>query len=164
MLSKRLRRTDPLMSYFIKSVFVTLIMTLFLSSTANAQWVYLGRKALGKVQQFTGSLKSDQQPGFDLATVIIEAQANKVYRTALSLLKDNKELKITKQDDKSRTVEFSKGNLSAGLQANLLDDNLCQLVVISNGSSEKPDPTSIVLNSVFRICREMKVSCQLAEQ
>jgi len=152
------------MRYFIKSVYVSLIMTLFLANMANAQWVYLGRKALGRVQQFTGSLKNDQQLGFDLATVLIEAQADKVYRTALTILKDNTEMRITKKDDKTRTVEFTKGNLSAGLQANLLEDNLCQLVVISNGSTGKADPTSIVVNSVFRICREMNVSCQLAEQ
>ena len=74
-----------------------------------------------------------------------------------------KDWRITKKDDKSRTVEFSDGKVGAGLQISLLEDNLCQLLVVSTGTSGKSDTTSLVLNGVMRICKEMGVHCQLAD-
>ena len=41
------------MTYILRFVAVFLAISLFLSGIANAQWVYVGRKALGKVRQIT---------------------------------------------------------------------------------------------------------------
>jgi hypothetical protein len=148
----------------MKYVAILLALSFLPVGTADAQWVYLGRKALGKVQQFTSERNDSRQPGFEVATVLIEARADKVYGKAIALLQENRNLEITKQDEKARSVEFNNGKLRAGIQANVLDENLCQLVVVSNGPSGQGDGTSIVLNSVLRICKEMGVSCQAAER
>lgn len=148
----------------VKFVAMFLTITLLLSGIANAQWVYVGRKALGKVRQLTSEPKSSQQPGYDVATVLLEARADKVYSTAVTMLQAHKEWKITQKDDKSRTIEFSDGKLVAGMQINRLEDNLSQLVIVSTGTPGKTDPTSLVLNGVLRVCKEMNVHCQLAEE
>jgi hypothetical protein len=154
------------MTKVVRSVAVFLAVTLLLSGIANAQWVYVGRKALGKVRQFTSEMemKDSQQPGYDVATVLLEARADKVYSTAVTLLQTHKDWRITRKDDKSRTLEFSDGKLSAGMQINRLEDDLCQLLIVSTGTSGKTDPTSLVLNGVLRVCKEMGVHCQVADE
>jgi hypothetical protein len=150
----------------VRSVAIFLTVTLLLSGIASAQWAYVGRKALGKVRRFTSEveMKNSQQPGYDVATVLLEARADKVYSTAVTLLQTHKDWRITRKDDKSRTIEFSDGKLSAGMQINRLEDDLCQLLIVSTGTPGKTDPTSLVLNGVLRVCKEMGVHCQVADE
>ena len=152
------------MIYSARFVALFLTVFLFLSGVADAQMVFLGRKALGKVRQLTGEMKGSQQPGYDVATVLLEARADKIYSTAVNVLQANKDWTITQKDDKSRSVEFSDGKRTAGMQVSSLDDNLSQLLIVSTVTSGKTDTTSLVLNSVLRVCKEMNVHCQLADE
>jgi hypothetical protein len=146
--------------------FVALFLTafLFLSGVTDAQMVFLGRKALGKVRQFSGEMKGSQQPGYDVSTVLLEARADKVYSTAVNVLQANKDWTITQKDDKSRSVEFSDGTRTAGMQVSSLDDNLSQLLIVSTVTSGKTHTTSLVLKGVLQVCKEMGVHCQLADE
>jgi len=152
------------MVYHTRLVALFLTALLFLSGVADAQWVFLGRKALGKVRQLTGEMKGSQQPGYDVATVLLEARAEKVYSTAVNVLQANKDWTITKKDDKSRSLEFSDGKRTAGMQVSFLDEHLSQLLIVSAVTSGKTDTTSLVLNGVLRVCKEMGVHCQLADE
>jgi len=152
------------MIYSARFVALFLTVFLFLSGVADAQMVFLGRKALGKVRQLTGEMKGSQQPGYDVATVLLEARADKVYSTAVSVLQANKEWTITQKDDKSRSLEFSDGKRTAGMQVSFLDEHLSQLLVVSSVASGKTDTTSFVLDGVLRVCKEMGVHCQLADE
>jgi hypothetical protein len=146
--------------------FVTLFLTVFLvlSGIADAQMVFLGRKALGKVRQLTGEMKGSQQPGYDVATVLLEARAEKVYSTAINVMEANKNWTITQRNDESRSLEFSDGKRTAGVQISSLDEHLTQLLIVSAVTSPKTDTTSFVLNGVLRVCKEMGVHCQLADE
>jgi len=146
--------------------FVTLFLTVFLvlSGIADAQMVFLGRKALGKVRQLTGEMKGSQQPGYDVATVLLEARAEKVYSTAINVMEANKNWTITQRNDQSRSLEFSDGKRTAGVQVSSLDEHLTQLLIVSAVTSPKTDTTSFVLNGVLRVCKEMGVHCQLADE
>lgn len=146
--------------------FVTLFLTVFLvlSGIADAQMVFLGRKALGKVRQLTGEMKGSQQPGYDVATVLLEARAEKVYSTAINVMEANKNWTITQKNDQSRSLEFSDGMRTAGVQVSSLDEHLTQLLIVSAVTSPKTDTTSFVLNGVLRVCKEMGVHCQLADE
>lgn len=152
------------MKHIVRFVIVFVAFTVLLSGIASAQWVYLGRKALGKVRQITSELENKQQPGYDVATVLLEARADKVYSTAVTMLQAHQEWKITKRDDKAKTVEFSDGKRTAGMQITRLEDNLCQLLIVSAGTQGKSDATSLVLNGVLRVCKEMGVHCQPADE
>lgn len=148
----------------IRLVGFFLTVLLLLSGVADAQMIFLGRKALGKVRQLTGEMKGSQQPGYDAATVLLEARADKVYSTAVNVMQANKDWTITRKDDKSRSLEFSDGKRTAGVQVSSLDEQLSQLLIVSSVTSGKTDATSLVLNGVLRVCKEMGVHCELAEE
>ena len=148
----------------IRLVGFFLTVLLLLSGVADAQMIFLGRKALGKVRQLTGEMKGSQQPGYDVATVVLEARADKVYSTAVNVMQANKDWTITRKDDKSRSLEFSDGKRTAGVQVSSLDEQLSQLLIVSSVTSGKTDATSLVLNGVLRVCKEMGVHCQLADE
>lgn len=148
----------------IRLVGFFLTLLLLLSGVADAQMIFLGRKALGKVRQLTGEMKGSQQAGYDVATVLLEARADKVYSTAVNVMQANKDWTITRKDDKSRSLEFSDGKRTAGVQVSTLDEQLSQLLIVSSVTSGKTDATSLVLNGVLRVCKEMGVHCQLAEE
>jgi hypothetical protein len=152
------------MIYRMKLVALFLSAFLFLSGVADAQTVFLARKALGKVRQLTGEMKGSRQPGYDIATVLLEARADKVYGTAVNMLQAKKDVKITQKDDKSRSLEFTDGMRVAGIQVSSLAEHLSQLLIVSVVTSPKTDTTSFVLNGVLRVCKEMDVHCQLADE
>ena len=139
-----------------------LILTVFLTAlAAQAQWVAVARAVSGRIQQMQQK-GANGQGGYDVATVVVEAPAQKVYETALQRLQaHSSEVKIIKQDAKKREVSFTNGVENAGLQANPLGDKLTQLVVASTLSPTQPSATSLVVKSIQNVCAELKVECTL---
>lgn len=140
------------------ALLVALVLLLGAGETAG-QWVMVGRAAAGRVRRMTQ--RSGTQ-GYDVATVMLEAPADRVYETAVKTLKARPDMTITKQDSKSGKIEFRQGNLVAGLQVSPLGDKLTQLVIASSATDPtQPSATSLVVEGVLRVCREMKVECSL---
>lgn len=127
---------------------------------AQAQWVLLARRAIGRVEQMTQSQKG-QEPGYDIATVILSARADRVYATAVRLIGHNPRVHIISEDATRRKVEFGDGQRSAGLTVTPLSDRLSQLLVASSVRPGEESGASIVVDGVLRVCREMKVACHL---
>ena len=130
--------------------------------SADAQWVMVARAVAGRVQQMSD--RSKDGGGFDVATVVLEAPADKVYQTAVKNLSARIDLKITNQDAKKRMVQFTNGAQVASLQATALGEKLTQLVIASNLTAAQPDPTSLVVQGVLKVCKEMNVDCTLASE
>ncbi len=152
------------MIHTIRFITALLAVSFLVTDIAQAQMIFLGRKAVGKVRQLTSEATSGQQSGYDAATVLLEARADKVYSTAVDLLQANKDYRITRKDDGARTVEFTDGKRIAGIQISPLEDHLCQLLIVSTGTSSTAETTSLVLNAVLRVCREMGVHCEPAKE
>jgi hypothetical protein len=129
--------------------------------TVQAQWVMVARAVAGRVQQMSD--RSKDGSGFDVATVVLEANADKVYQTAVKNLSARTDLKITKQDEKKRIVQFTNGPQVASLQATPLGDKITQLLIASN-LAPQPDATSLVVQGVLHVCKEMDVECTLEGQ
>ena len=137
------------------------VVLLVMAISAQAQWVMVARAVSGRVQQMRQQ-GSNGNGGYDVATVVLEANADKVYQTALQRLQAHSaEVKIVKQDAKKRMVEFGNGTQDVGLQATPLGDKLTQLVVASSYAATQPSATSIVVKSILDVCTEMKVECTL---
>jgi hypothetical protein len=133
----------------------------FLASTMmHAQWVMVGRKVVGKVSTLVQP-RDAKNPGYDAATVILEADAGKVYSTALDLLKNNLKMAITKKDEARRTVGFRQGDWAAELQVTELGDHLCQLMIVAGAGPGDKSGTSVVLDAVKRICDNLGVKYTL---
>ena len=141
---------------------IFLTLAVFLTAlAAQAQWVAVARAVSGRIQQMQQK-GANGQGGYDVATVVIEAPAQKVYETAIQRLQAHAaEVKILKQDAKKREVTFSNGLQNAGLQANPLGEKLTQLVVASTLEPAQPSATSLVVKSIQNVCTELKVECTL---
>ena len=135
------------------------LLTMTLAS--QAQWVAVARAVSGRIQQM--QQKNANGPGgYDVATVVIEAPAKKVYETAIQRLQAHSaQVKVIEQNDKKREVAFTNGTQTASLQANSLGDKLTQLVVASTFDPTQPSATSLVVKSIQNVCTEVKVECTL---
>lgn len=146
-----------------KSHLAITAFALLFSVGAQAQWVMVARAVSGRIQQMSN--KSSNGGGYDVATVVLMANADKVYETALNSLKTNHpEVTINSSDAKKREIKFSKGPQIASMQATPLGDKLTQLVVASNLTGMQPDTTSVVVEGVMRVCKQMNVVCTQENQ
>ncbi len=137
---------------FLAALFVVLG-----TSSREAQWVMAARAAKNRIQRMTQKSGSG---GYDVATVILEATPVRVYEKALTTLKAHPEIAITQEDSKAGKIQFRKGQQVAGLQISQLGDNLTQLVIASSVSTTaQPSTTSLVLDAVLRVCKEVQVEC-----
>lgn len=151
----------------LRSISVFLAVFMALSGTAGAQWVLLGKKAVGKVKKMTGespgdASKDSQKPGYAAATVLIDAPADKVYAAAVRVLKANPAMTVTKQDDPALSLDFTDGQLAAGIQVTAMAEDLSQLLVVSTTNGKKD--TTLVVSAIQRVCKEMGVTCQVPEE
>ncbi len=135
---------------------------LFSTVAAQAQWVMVARAVSGRIQQMSNH--SSSGGGYDVATVVLMANADKVYQTALTSLKSHPEVTVTSNDAKKREIKFSKGDQVASMQATPLGDKLTQLVVASNLTGVQPNATSVVVEGVMKVCKQMNVVCTLSDE
>lgn len=139
-----------------------LTMIAMFSLAAQAQWVAVARAVSGRVQQMSN--KSSNGAGYDVATVVLMANTDKVYQTALTMLKTNHpEISITSSDAKKHEIKFSKGAQVASMQATPLGDKLTQLVVASSLAPGQ-DATPLVVDGVMKVCKQMNVVCTLSDE
>jgi hypothetical protein len=99
------------------------------------------------------------QPGFDVATVILNADATKVYATAASMLHRNQSLHVVAEDPAHRTINFSNGMRSAGITVNDLGSRMSQILVASATMPGQDSATLRIVDGILRVCQEMKVTC-----
>ena len=121
----------------------------------------VARAVSGQVQRMTN--KSGNGAGYDVATVVLMANADKVYETALKSIQAHSDVTINSNDAKKREIKFSKGDQIASMQATPLGDKLTQLVVASNLVGA-PDATSLVVQGVMRVCDQMKIVCTQSQE
>ena len=140
------------------AIFSILLLT---AVASNAQWVAVARAVSGRIQHMQQQ-SADGKGGYDVATVVIEANAQKVYETALQRIQAHSgEVKLIRNDARTRTVAFTNGAQTASLQANTLGDKLTQLVVASTLDPTGNGATPLVVKSIQNVCTELKVECTL---
>lgn len=132
---------------------------------AQAQALFLARKAIGRVEQMTQSAPADHATGnagaaYEVATVIVEVAPERVFATAARLLGENSALRITRSDPAKRSITFSKGTQIGGIQVSELGDNLSQLLVSTAHSGTSEMNSSAIVAHVLDVCRQLDVVCQ----
>ena len=144
-----------------KRLVPVVIFLLLMAISSQAQWVAVARAVSGRIQRMEQQ-SANGQGGYDVATVVIEANAKNVYETALQRLKAHAdEVKVIREDARTRTVAFTNGQQTASLQANTLGDKLTQLVVASTLDPAQHSAIPLVVKSIQQVCTEMKVECTL---
>ena len=147
-----------------KRILALVALFFILAVACEAQWVAVAHAVSGRIQQMQQK-NENGSGGYDVAVVIIEAQAQKVYDTALQRLQAHADqVKIIKQDARKRTVAFTNGTQTASLQANSLGEKITQLMVASTLDPTQQSATSLVVKSIQQVCTELKVECTLEDQ
>ena len=128
------------------------------TEVAQAQWVFLARRAVGRIEQMSQtSPKGDT--AFDTATVIVDVPVDRVFETVERSIRTAQGITITRDDVAGRRVEFTDGTRNAGIQAISLGDNLTQLMVSSAHSTGPNSPTTQIVERIVAVCKEMGVEC-----
>lgn len=140
---------------------VLTLSVLMTALAAQAQWVAVARAVSGRIQTMQQK-SANGQGGYDVATVVIEADAQKVYEIAVQrIVAHSSQVKLIENNARRRTVAFTNGAQTASLQANPLGDKLTQLVVASTLDPAGNGATSLVVKSIQNVCTELKVECTL---
>ena len=123
----------------------------------HAQWIMAAHAARNQINRMTQRSASG---GYDIATVVLDADPSKVYDKTIELLKTHPEVTITNEDKQTGTIKIQKGKQVLGFQINALADKVTQMIVASGvGKSKEPDQTSTVVESIIRVCAELNVKC-----
>jgi hypothetical protein len=72
------------------SLLLTFAFLMLSAGGAHAQWIFVARKVIGRVQSMTQSPAPDT-PRYDVATVMLEADADKVYQTVIATIATHKD-------------------------------------------------------------------------
>ena len=138
-------------------------LALVVVSTAQAQWVMVARAVSGRIQRMEQQ-RTANNGGYDVASVILEAKADKVYETALNALKAHSDkVTVTSTDAKKMMINFTDGQQNASLQATSLGPKVTQLMIASNAVENGQSGTSIVLQGVLKVCKDMNVTCTVEQ-
>lgn len=131
------------------------------AAAAQTPWVLLARRAIGRVEQLTQPPDSGK-PGADVASVLVEAPAARVYATALDVIHRNQAVTILGQDPAHFRLELAEGERRATLGVISLGDKLSQLIIAGTTMPGEAPASSRVVATVLRICREMHKQCTVS--
>ena len=135
---------------------------ILVSTTADAQWILLGRRVVGKVEQMSQSQQNG--PSYDTAVVLLEAPPDKVYAAVVRGVKNAQGITVTKEDAAEFLIQFTNGQQIAGIKVSGLGEGVSHLLVSSAHSGTQPDAAKLVSDAVLRVCKEMNVICSPAEK
>jgi hypothetical protein len=138
------------------------VALLLAAQVAQAQWVLIARKAIGRVEQMSQSQAGGAS--YDSATVMIEAPADRVWAAVQRGVRNKEGLTVTREDPGSRLIQFSDGQQIAGIKVSALGDDLSQVMVSSAHTGAQPNAAALVSDAVLRVCREMNVECSRADR
>lgn len=148
-----------------RSAMVALASTMMLAAgVAHAQWALVAKRAIGKVEQMSQQSQQAGGPSYDSAAVMLEAPADKVYAAVVRGVRgaEAKGIRVTREDGTALVVQFTNGEQIAGIKVSSLSDTVTHLLVTSAHSGSQPNAAALVMDSVLRVCGEMKVECSPA--
>jgi hypothetical protein len=127
---------------------------------ADAQWVMIGRRAIGRVHQMVQG-SGDGKPGLDVASVVLDASAAKVYATVESMAHKNTAVRIVKEEPAKREIVISEGDRTAHLSVIKLSDDLSQLMIVGKAGPGENSTSPLVVSKVLQVCQEMQKQCSV---
>lgn len=145
------------------AVLVGLTATILPVAPAEAQWVFVARKALGRIQHMAeGQQQGGGRQGYDFATVLLDAPADKVFATALGLARKNPSVRVVMQDPGQRRFQIAEGDRTATLNVVAFSDDVSQLLIAGHaGNPAEGSTASRVVQAVLRVCKEMGKHCEV---
>lgn len=137
-----------------------LALPLMPAGPAEAQWVFVARKALGRIHQMTEGQQSGR-PGYDFATVMLDAPADKVFATALERARKNASVRVLMQDPAARRMQIAEGDRTATLNVVPFNDEVSQLLIAGHAGPGEGPTSSLVVQAVLRVCQALNKHCEV---
>ncbi len=141
-----------------KSLFLGLIVLFLFPSVAPGQAVFLVKKALGLISHI-----ADQTHRHETASVLLEADADKVFTSAEKIIRKKAENEILSTDTGDKSISFRHGDQAISIKVVRLQDDLTQVLVVSSGNNT-PRDTDYVVNGILRICKEVDAHCWVPKE
>ncbi|MCC8428331.1 hypothetical protein LJ725_05105 [Reyranella aquatilis] len=129
---------------------------------AQAQWVFVARKALGRIHQMTEGNQPNGRAGYDFATVLLDAPADRIFSTALELARKNQSVRVLMQDPGQRRIQIAEGDRTATLNVVPFNEEVSQLMIAGHAGPGEGSTTSLVVQAVLRVCKEMGKHCEVS--
>src|SRR6185503_10201998 len=140
---------------------MTAVALLLPIASAEAQWVFVARKAAQRIHHMTeGGI--GVQPGYDFASVGLEAPADKVFAIALDRAKKNQAVRVLMADPGARRLQVAEGDRTATLNVVELSEGVSQLLIAGRSRPGEEAASSQIVAAVMRICAEMGKTCELS--
>lgn len=137
-----------------KNLLISLLLGAALLAVAvpvNAQFITIARK-----------IKSMNTPSADIAYVIIDAGAAKVYQAVIDTLTTDPKFSVIKEDKSRNYVEFSRKEQKIAIQVDSLATGLSHLTVTAPVTGkEAQKPTDPAIDAIFKICEKAGVKCTI---
>jgi hypothetical protein len=139
------------------SIALIAVLVCLMTVPMHAQWVLAARAAKNHIDRMT---QQSANGGYDVATVVLDADAGKVYDKTIELLKTHPDVTITTNEKPDGTIEVQKGQEVLGFQIYSLGNKVTEMIVASGvSSSRQNNPTPMVVESIMRVCKEFNVEC-----
>ncbi len=130
--------------------------------TAEAQWVLVARHVVGRVQQVTqqqDNAAGTPQQVTQVATVVLDAPASRVYQVATNATNTNQQVTVVSNDPATMTINIREAEQQATLKVTALNKNTSQLMIVGSApAGENPETTRIV-NAALRLCGDLGKTC-----
>lgn len=139
----------------------TAAMSVLPIASADAQWVFVARKAAQRIHHMTEG-QGEGRSGYDFASVMLEAPADRVFAVALDHAQKNKAVRILSVELNGRRLQVAEGGRTATLNVVELNDQVSQLLIAGMAQPGEGGTASRVVQAVMHICAEMKKTCELA--
>ncbi len=138
---------------------LAVLSIMVLASPAQAQGVFVARKAVGKIRTMTQK-ENTGSPGYSIAEVILSGKADRVYAVALKSVQASTKAHLASQDDANRALEFVVDGQVIGLRVSQVDSKAVHILIASTVVVGKPDQIQAVVDATMRICKEMGATCE----
>jgi hypothetical protein len=144
-----------------------LVLGSTLPLTAEAQWIFVAHRAMNRIQQVTQDQDAGQSQGqaparvTQVATVILDVPAKRVYDVASNATQNNQNVTVVSNDPASMTIKVKEADQSATLTVSALNKNVSQLMIVGSAPAGQNPQTSRIVNAAMNLCNDMGKKCEL---
>lgn len=136
--------------------------------TAEAQWIFVAHRAMNRIQQVTQDQDGSQsqntqtpQRVTQVATVILDVPAKRVYVVATNSTKNNQNVTVVSNDPASMTIKLKEADQSATLTVSALNKNVSQLMIVGSAPAGQNPQTTRIVNAAVNLCNDMGKKCEV---
>ncbi len=141
-----------------------LVLSGFMPLAAEAQWVLVARHVVGRVQQVTqqqDNAAGAPQQVTQVATVVLDAPASRVYQVATNATNTNQQITVVSNDPATMTINIREADQQATLKVTALNKNMSQLMIVGSAPAGENPQTTRIVNVALRLCGDLGKTCQV---